>query len=250
MAAKRIKLSSMSHFKLLNVDKNAKTVKGRERGVVTGILYLAPANESGVANVCPHSSPGCRASCLFTAGYGAYDIVKKARIKKTLYFLKNRAAFLNDLYEDIKKLSVYAKRRNMVATVRLNGTSDISLSSFSKDGKLITEHFPNIMFYNYTKNLSFIKAWREGLYGNNCHFTFSRSECNEEKTHLALSMGANVAVVFDVRKGEKFPKTFNNIPVVDGDKDDIRFLDKSGVIVGLRAKGMARRNNNGFVVKV
>jgi hypothetical protein len=35
---------------------------------------------------------------------------------------------------------------------------------------------------------------------------------------------------------------------VDGDKDDLRFLDPQGVIVGLKAKGDAKHDDTGFVI--
>ena len=38
--------------------------------------------------------------------------------------------------------------------------------------------------------------------------------------------------------------------VVDGDKNDLRFLDPKGVVVGLRAKGPARQDQSGFVIHV
>jgi len=37
--------------RLLNIDNNAKTIKGQKLKVKTAILYLAPANESGF-NMC------------------------------------------------------------------------------------------------------------------------------------------------------------------------------------------------------
>ena len=40
--------------KLLNIDNNAKTIKGQKYKVMTAILYLAPAKLSGF-NVCPFS---------------------------------------------------------------------------------------------------------------------------------------------------------------------------------------------------
>jgi len=49
--------------KLLNIDKNAKTVKGQKFGYMTAILYLASSNLSGF-NVCPQASEGCRNACL------------------------------------------------------------------------------------------------------------------------------------------------------------------------------------------
>jgi len=37
--------------------------------------------------------------------------------------------------------------------------------------------------------------------------------------------------------------------VIDGDQDDLRFLDPDGVIVGLKAKGQARKDTSGFVLQ-
>ena len=54
---------------LLNIDNNAKTVKGQKLGYLTGVLYLAPADLSG-HNVCPFArqwaiqpSTGIRWAC-------------------------------------------------------------------------------------------------------------------------------------------------------------------------------------------
>ena len=41
---------------------------------------------------------------------------------------------------------------------------------------------------------------------------------------------------------------WNGFPVVNGDESDLRFLDGSGVVVGLYAKGTARHDDSGFVV--
>ena len=35
---------------------------------------------------------------------------------------------------------------------------------------------------------------------------------------------------------------------IDGDKTDLRFLDPSGVVVALSAKGKAKQDKSGFVV--
>ena len=52
--------------KLLNIDNNAKTVKGQKYGFITAILYLAPSTQSGF-NVCPLASEGCKNACLYSA---------------------------------------------------------------------------------------------------------------------------------------------------------------------------------------
>jgi hypothetical protein len=59
-----------------------------------------------------------------------------------------------------------------------------------------------------------------------------------------MKAGLNVAVVF--RNG--LPKTWQGLPVVDGDETDLRFLDRRNCIVGLVEKGMAKVDSTGFVV--
>ena len=94
---------------------------------------------------------------------------------------------------------------------------------------------------DYTKNIhQAIKA----LEIPNYHVTFSRSETNEVDCLKALSVGINVAVVFR----NKLPKTWNGFDVIDGDETDARFLDRSGVVVGLTAKGKGKKDKTGFVV--
>jgi hypothetical protein len=63
-----------------------------------------------------------------------------------------------------------------------------------------------------------------------------------------MQAGHNVAAVFSTKKGFNLPKEYNGKEVIDGDKHDLRFIDKRGVIVGLRAKGPARQDQSGFVI--
>ena len=56
----------------------------------------------------------------------------------------------------------------------------------------------------------------------------------------------SVAVVF--RDKETIPPFFLGMPTVDGDKNDMRFLDPARVVVALYAKGAAKRDQSGFVV--
>jgi len=62
---------------------------------------------------------------------------------------------------------------------------------------------------------------------------------------VAQTTDANIAVVFH---GKELPVTFMNRKVIDGDLHDARIDDPKGVIVGLRAKGTARKDVSGFVV--
>ena len=224
---------------LLSVGADAKTVKGEQFGWLTGILYLAPANEAGFGNLCPNASKGCLASCLYTAGRGAMSNVKEARIRKTRAFFKDSAAFIKTLSEDIAALVKAGAKEGKKVCVRLNGTSDVvweRLDVFSK--------FPDVQFYDYTKSASRAKAFAAGKMPANYHLTFSRSEENDADTIAVLAAGGNVAAVFS----GGLPKTWNGFNVVDGDESDLRFLDGKNVVVGLKAKGQGKKDSSGFVI--
>jgi hypothetical protein len=60
---------------------------------------------------------------------------------------------------------------------------------------------------------------------------------------VRTSSDMNIAVVFD-----KLPATFLGRPVINGDETDLRFLDPRRVIVGLKAKGKAKKDYSGFTV--
>lgn len=228
----------MATTKYLSIDTNAKTKKGQKKGYLTGILYLAPSDQSGAINVCPHASVGCRLACLYTAGRGAMSSVKNARVKKTLAFVANRGDFIGQLIQDIQVLVAKAKKLGMVPAVRLNGTSDLPWENWN-----IMQQFPQVQFYDYTKH--FDRMFR--AMPANYHLTFSRAEDNGEKAAFVAKSGKNVAVVFD---SKQLPSHYLGNPVVNGDESDLRFLDGKGVIVGLYAKGMAKKDSSGFVVPV
>ena len=227
-------------MKLLST-KNYKTSKGEKLGILTGVMYLAPAKISGY-EVCPRRSAGCTEACLYTAGMGAFSNVQLARINKTKLFFEDRENFMTQLRKDIKALVRKAVKTNMIPAVRLNGTSDIE---WLRTG--IVNEFPDVQFYDYTKVLNRLTKDLP----TNYHITFSQNESNGFEVLTALNSGFNAAVVFSTKKGEALPTTWNNFPVYDGDDTDVRFQDpKGGYVIGLRAKGKARKDESGFVIKV
>ena len=225
-------------MKLLSTT-NYKTSKGEKLGILTGILYLAPAKISGY-EVCPMRSAGCTAACLYTAGMGAFSNVQQARIKKTKMFFEQREEFFKLLHKDIKSLIAKAKKENLVPAIRLNGTSDINWVRFK-----IFEQYPEVQFYDYTKMLNHLTKDVA-----NYHITFSKNESNDLDCKIALERGYNVAVVFNTKKGLSLPPFWNDYPVYDGDDTDVRFYDPNNHVIGLRAKGMAKKDNSGFVINV
>jgi len=53
-----------------------------------------------------------------------------------------------------------------------------------------------------------------------------------------------VAVVFK----NELPAMWNGYKVINGDESDLRYFDPSNVVVGLKAKGDAKKDFSGFVV--
>lgn len=229
-------------FQLLTTG-NQKTLKGEKKGYITYIMHLSPSDVAGVGNMCPKATAGCRLACLNTAGHGGMikpetgtNAVQEARKRKTRWFVSDRQAFLAALESDITKAIRQAEKKSMIPVFRLNGTSDLAWEKYG-----IIQKFPEVQFYDYTKipnrKISQLK---------NYHLTFSQADGNEADVQRAMANGMNIATVFRKR----LPEQYLGREVIDGDESDLRFLDPVGVIVGLKAKGRARKDVSGFVVDI
>jgi hypothetical protein len=233
-------------------DSNAKLTKSDKagKGYLTVGLSLAPADTSGY-NVCPNASPGCKSECLYYAGMGVYQNVQNARIAKTLAFYRERETFLQMLHSEIAQAERRTAKQGKTLAVRLNVLSDIPWEAIAKD---LLASFPNVVFYDYTKSYKRMVAYGLSRQHNdstffplNYHLTFSRSEINVQECNAILYRKyGNVAVVFDKKE---LPQSHWGWPVVNGDETDLRFLDPPGVVVGLYAKGRAKKDTTGFVVR-
>jgi len=233
-------------MKLLTVNSNAKTIKGNALGYLTGILYLSPARQATGPNgpsLCPHASPGCLQACLYTAGRaGIFKAINESRARKTQALLADKAGFIEQLRKDIRELIRKATREGLIPCVRLNGTSDLKVEDWG-----LMEEFSTVQFYDYTKNPVRATRWINGGMPANYHLTFSLSETNKDEALALLSAGVNVAAVFH----KALPSAALGSQVIDGDLSDLRFLDPKqarGVIVGLKAKGKAKKDVTGFSI--
>ena len=223
---------------------NAKIRKGEKIGFKTFGIHLAPASLSGF-NVCKDASLGCTASCLNTAGMGAFSNVQRARIEKTRLFFKNKTIFLVILWEEVARAIRSASKKNLTAVFRLNLTSDLPWEKIKLNGQSIFEAFPQVTFYDYTKSPERMTAFLAGDMPKNYHLTFSKSETNGAIAESILKSGGNVAMVF--RKS--LPTKWLGVDVINGDETDLRFLDGAGKIVGLVEKGKAKKDESGFVIE-
>ena len=230
----------MNNTKLLTAPHgSAKTNKSMKFGYANFIMYLSPYKKSGW-NVCSGATQGCIDSCLDEAGRanwteknGLINPIHAARLKRTQFFFNDRGAFLEQLEKEINAAIRWSLKRDLIPVIRLNGTSDLRWENSG-----IIQKFNNIQFYDYTK------LYNRKNIPSNYHLTFSRAESNQKQTLSALVNGLNVSAVFR----NKLPKTYLNKKVINGDKHDLRFLDPKNVIVGLIAKGKAKKDQSGFVL--
>ena len=239
---------------LSNASTNPKTAKQLEAFKIEGVIHhLTPDRlADGVHTVCPSSTPGCRASCLNTAGRSQVKgelksrtlqryMIHRSRIGKTLRWLNNKQDYIGKLCSELALLEKRAKKKGYHPVARLNGTSDIPWESW------IPMKGYNIQFYDYTKGYKRMLRFLDLKLPYNYHLTFSYSEkTTKRQVNHIISKGGNIAVVF--RK--EIPKTFMGHPVITGMDHDFRYKDKPGHIVGLIARGRAKKDTTGFVVDV
>jgi len=225
------------------LSKGITNTKTAKNDLETFILYMAPANTVEGLNLCPFASTGCKAACLYSAGRGRFSNVQLSRINKSKFWGYDRSTFYIQLANEILNIHDKAIKQNKQIAVRLNGTSDIDhlhlLERYSGID-FLDQFYNNLLFYDYTKNVNHISRYRNTSY----KITFSRSETNEAEAKKVLKMGGNIAVVF---AGE-LPKFYLGYPVINGDLTDLRYFDPVNVIVGLKAKGDAKKDKSGFVV--
>ena len=224
---------------------NSKTIKGEKYGWKTYGIHLSPNIVSGY-NVCFDATTGCIDACLDTSGRGAMPSVQTARTNKTKRFFQDRKGFLTDLWKEVTSAVKSATKKESKFCMRPNLTSDLPWESIKHKGQSLMDAFNPCRFYDYTKSLKRFTRFLAGELPENYHLTYSRSEETTDALVIALcKSGGNVAVVFR----ERLPETWLGFEVLNGDENDLRFKDKKGCIVGLIEKGLAKKDETGFVVE-
>lgn len=249
---------------LAQPESNPKVAKnGKVVDVMTAPMHLAPFNLSGF-QVCPMASQGCAAACLHTAGNPAYmEQKEKSRITKTQAYFKERKAFLAVLmFEMIAHRRKWQSKGYDVA-YRLNATSDLPWENrkVDIDGQTVAimDYFDDCLFYDYTAITKRALKWANGQLPSNYHLTYSRKEDNHSDVVDVLLAGGNVAAVAEssiykqslVDGFLEIPHKFGTlkVDVTDGDAHDFRPADPTGCLVILKAKGDAKTDTSGFVIR-
>ena len=233
--------------KLLTINGNPKVMKGDRMNAdwQSAIMHLHPSS----TRICPYQDIAkCKEACLNTAGHGGIfkkgettNRIQDARKWRTDLFINNQTVFMDNLYTEIDRFIAKCARDNKKPCIRLNGTSDIQWEYIEHNGKNVFDTFPDVQFYDYTKiptrKVSDIK---------NYHLTWSYSEANQKYADWFQKIKYNIAVVFN---GD-MPLWFKGKRVINGDDYDMRFLDEPNTVVGLKAKGKAKKDSSGFVIAV
>jgi hypothetical protein len=233
------------------LSKGSTNAKTSKNSLDTFILYLAPATQNSKgADLCPYRSKGCTAACLFTAGRGKFGSVKDARINRTEYLLADSKTFLSQLALELKAINKRYLKKGQTAAIRLNGTSDRDfIYLLKKKCGVDPLQLEALVFYDYTKDHHRVKRYK----GTDYVLTYSRAEDNEAQALEVLKNNGIVSAVF----AETLPAIYKGFQVIDGDASDDQMLNLKrylsnaggkGIILGLKAKGDAKKDTTGFVI--
>lgn len=225
------------------LSEGTTNIKTAKNSLKTFILYLAPSTIVEGLNLCPFASIGCKIACLYSAGRGKFSNVQLSRINKTKFWGYNRELFYIQLANELLAIFDKTIKTGEQIAIRLNGTSDIdhlNLLERYSGINFLDPFYNTLLFYDYTKNPNQVKKYKNSNY----KLTFSRSETNEKEAIKILKDGGNVAIVFK----NQLPEYWNGFPVIDGDQTDLRYFDPVNVIIGLKAKGEAKKDKTNFVV--
>jgi len=222
-------------MKLLSTTGNIKIEKtNKGSDFLVASLSLMPDSI-----LCPHSkNAGCFKPCLKSSGFaGVYKSVNIARQKKTDYYHNDKKAFLIQLERELLNHVKNSIKKGKKPAARLNTISDVV---WEKTG--IIDKFPEIQFFDYTKNASRLDKTPKNY---KLIFSYSGKKEYQNSVKRAAKTSAPIAVVF---KG-RLPKTYLGKEVINGDKSDlINALNSDNKIVGLLAKGKAKTSDSDFIV--
>ena len=228
--------------KLLDTDPkngNTKVAKTGEKLSELGKVRMASLSMLPDEIICPGSkAAGCMNPCLKSAGRAAvFDSINIARQARTDYWHADQLGFLNQLRRELGNFQKLCAKQGVQGVVRLNVLSDIAWEQHN-----IPQSFPDLFFYDYTK-----RAARLSKTPVNYKLMFSYSGRAQYRKQVLQAKNCDnpIAVVFS---NSEFPATFLGRPVVDGDQSDLWNVQAGKVVVALKAKGLAKDDDSGFVV--
>lgn len=231
---RRAAVDSLPAGRMGLASTSSKISKGERHGILTSVIYLAPAGEAARdwRTICPHSTAGCRAGCLVSSGMLAMTPARDARLWRTALYLGAPARFWLLAAFELESLARRAARSEtrMTPAFRVNGTSDIATPAdfIERAAEL------GVTLYGYTKDPERAEAFADEVY------SWDGREETISTAEAILNAGGRVSVVLDVKRGAPLPETWRGFPIVDGDRTDAVFTQPRGTVLGLRLKGVNR----------
>lgn len=239
------------------LSESAKIVKGEKFGYVTGVQYLPAAERVAGGHTCSHSElADCAGPCLIKSGHMALPEAVEARADRLKLFLKDPALWFEIFKRECATLKRRADSIGFNKAGRCNGTTDLDWTRILFEGRSVFEHIDGIQWYDYTKNPNLAQNYlRAGV-----SITFSWYKRADSKRVLELlDQGVNIAITYRDSVPEAQTILDRMVPVLDGDRHDLRFLDQRGHIVGLKYKFATMSKNaveinrraleSGFIIK-
>jgi len=210
-------------------NHNQKLAKNR----IPSVSFTGAPHRMAGLNACVNSTTSCRHVCIRHTGRLDMPRAIQVGIDRTIFLAEHPDEAVSLIHWETARAA--AKVPELAR--RLNVVTDVNWEDVAP--WLFTEAPENVVTYDYTKdwNRSPEPAVRYRL-------TFSAMERHGIAEIRAMTdKGRNVAVVFPHEyKDTPYPDSWFDIPLINGDLTDFRYEDpQTGVIVGLYAKGRARK---------
>ena len=187
--------------------------------------------------LCPYRNvAACKDDCLVETGRGVMRPVREGRQRKTDFWHLDQEAFKAQLRKELTNFDKLCKRQGIKGAVRLNVLSDIPWEHHG-----IPQEFPDLYFYDYTKNSS-----RLGKTPKNYDLMFSYSKAPDYQKFVVKALRTEVPVSVVFKNG--MPEFFMGRRVIDGDASDLVNVKAGPVVIGLKFKGAKDKANDDFVV--
>ena len=209
-------------------NHNQKIAKNR----IPSVSFTGAPHRMAGLNACTDSTTSCRKVCIRHTG--------RLDMPRALQVGVDRMLFLKDNPDEAISLihweTVRAAAKTPELARRLNVVTDLRWEDCA--GWLFSEAPDNVVTYDYTKHWD-----RDPEPAERYRLTFSAGDRHNVADVFGMTeRGRNVAMVFPAEyKDTPYPDEWFGIPLINGDLTDFRYEDPTGVVVGLYAKGRARR---------
>lgn len=234
------------------------------------VQYLQPSTQGGIkgCNTCGSETKGCKGACLSGSGQLGLTGGEIAKQTRTRMAWEHPDQYLGLVHSQIRNHERTAQGMRRTAVVRLNGTSDVGWHRLGETSDLLIGSRPKTQFNEYTKfdTHDVVEHEDPNPYSNYHQIHSVTENTTVPRIKQITSSGRNVAVPFNIKKGEAVPDTVTlrdkqgrsvDLPTVRtergesaGDAHDMRHLDqKIGGAVVLRAKEITVQGRRGVFDK-